>query len=181
MLISRLTLFSLVLGMLMVNAHAADPATSSSGSSGSNTASGASSGSASNAAAPGSNAAASNSGNATIEVPVVVLVPVQVRTDPNFANGCWVRLFDGTNYKGNDELTIAGPIDMQSLKTPSGINWKRKADSLIVGPKATVQVYENEFFKDKNLTFKPGQQVPSLRKELGFLHSIDSLKVACNK
>ena len=50
----------------------------------------------------------------------------------------------------------------------------------MVGPKATVQVYENELFKDKNLTFKPGQQVPSLRKELGFLHSIDSLKVTCS-
>lgn len=165
MLKFRLSVFSLALGVLLSSAHAADPATDTSG--------------ASNAAAAGASGAPP--AVATIEVPVVVLVPVQVRANPNFANGCWVHMFDGTNYKGNDELTIAGPIDMQTLKTPSGVNWSRRADSLIVGPKATVQVYENEFFRDKNLTFKPGQQVPSLRKELGFLHSIDSLKVTCSK
>jgi hypothetical protein len=115
----------------------------------------------------------------TVEVPVVVLVPMQVRTNPNLVGGCWVRLFDGTNFKGRDELTIAGPIQMQSLTMPSGIKWSRRADSLIVGPKATVQVYGGALFKDKNLTFKADEKVPSLRKELGFLHSIDSLKITC--
>lgn len=116
----------------------------------------------------------------TVEVPVVVLVPMKVRTDPNLVNGCWVRLFDGTNFKGKDELTIAGPIQMQSLTMPSGVKWSRRADSLVVGPKATVQVYGGALFKNKNLTFKADQKVPSLRKELGFLHSIDSLKITCS-
>jgi hypothetical protein len=167
MLKYRFTVFTAALGLLLGGAHAATPAA---GNSGSNT-SGASAG----------QQASGTAATTTIEVPVVVLVPVQVRADPNFANGCWVRLFDGPDFKGKDELTIAGPIDMQTLKTPSGINWKRKADSLTVGPKASVQVFENEFFRDKTLTLKPGQQVPSLRKELGFLHSIDSLKVNCTR
>jgi hypothetical protein len=125
--------------------------------------------------------AAAAADTVTVAVPMVVLVPIEVRSDPNLANGCWVRLSDGTNFKGKDELTIAGPMEMQTLQTPSGINWRRKADSLLVGPKATVQIYENSMFKDKTKTFQPGQQVPSLRKELGFLHSIDSLKITCAK
>jgi hypothetical protein len=126
----------------------------------------------------GTGAQASGNGT-TVMMPMVVLMPMQIQSDQNLANGCWVRLFNGTNFKGNDELTIAGPMDMQSLDTGSGILWGRKADSLEVGPKASVTVFENKLFRDKTLTFSPGQQVPNLRKDLGFLHSIDSLKVAC--
>jgi len=115
----------------------------------------------------------------TIPVPVLLLVPLEFRDDPNMGNGCWVRLFNGTNFKGKDELTVVGPVELRSLKMPSGINWKRKADSLIAGPKATVTVYENEFFKDKTVTYQPGQKVENLRKDLGILHAIDSLKIAC--
>jgi hypothetical protein len=115
----------------------------------------------------------------TIPLPVIIMVPLEFRADPNLANGCWVRLFNGENFKGDDELTIVGPINLQTLKMPSGINWKRKAESLIAGPKATVTVYENEFFRDKTITFNPGQKVDNLRKSLGILHAIDSLKVAC--
>ncbi len=115
----------------------------------------------------------------TVPVPLIVLVPLEFRADPNFAQGCWVRLYNGMNFKGNDELTIVGPTDMQTMKTPSGVNWKRKAESLEVGPKATVTVYENEFFKDKTVTYQPGQKVDNLRKSLGIFHAIDSLKVAC--
>jgi hypothetical protein len=126
--------------------------------------------------------AAGNSGstnNAMVTtVPKVVLVPLGGQ-DPNLANGCWVRLFDGPNFKGKDELTIAGPMDLQSLKTPSGVNWQRKAESLTVGPKARVTVFENEMFKNKNLSFDANQKVADLSKEVGITHPIDSIKVAC--
>jgi hypothetical protein len=115
-----------------------------------------------------------------VTVPTIVLVPYSAE-NPNLADGCWTRLFDGTDLKGKDMLTIAGPMDLQSLKTPSGINWSKRAESLVVGPKAKVTVFENEMFKNKQLTFQANQKVPSLRKELGFMNSIDSIKVSCVK
>lgn len=121
-----------------------------------------------------------NSGTVTIDVPVVMLVPMQFREDPNLAKGCWVRLYSDENLKGNDELTVVGPMQLKSLKMPDGINWKRKAESLIVGPKARVTIFESELFKKKEATFQPGQQVPNLRKGFGFLNSMESIKVECN-
>jgi hypothetical protein len=187
LLTSRSAMFALLFCAALPLSYAADatkspqnsPMHQSQDSSNSTTPTASSPSSASSSGDTGTNSKSSGSDTTTIMVPMVVLMPFQFHTDQNLANGCWVRMFDSTNFKGKDEITIAGPIEMQSLKTPSGINWRRKADSLVVGPKATVSVYEDELFKDKNLTFKPGQQVPSLRKELGFMHSIDSLKISC--
>jgi hypothetical protein len=131
---------------------------------------------------PAPAAQAGNAGTetvATIQVPLIMLVPLEFRADPNLAKGCWVRLYNDKNFKGSDELTIVGPIDLGTLKMPSGVNWKRRAESLIAGPNATVTVYENELFKDKTVTYSPGQKVDNLRKSLGIFHAIDSLKVAC--
>lgn len=111
--------------------------------------------------------------------PMIILAPTELRADPNFQKGCWVRLFDGVNYRGKDELTIAGPLEMTALHTPRGYNWKQRTESLMVGPSATVTVYEHEQFRNKTATFEPGQQVPDLRKAPGFTQSIDSLKVTC--
>lgn len=131
---------------------------------------------------PGTTPPASNnnSGTMTIDVPVVMLVPMQFREDPNLAKGCWVRLYNDENLKGNDELTVVGPMQLKSLKMPGGVNWKHKAESLIVGPKARVTIYESELFKKKEAAFQPGQQVPNLRKGFGFLNSMESIKVECN-
>lgn len=129
-----------------------------------------------NAAPPANNA----SGAVTVDVPVVMLVPMQLREDPNLAKGCWVRLYSDENLKGNDELTVVGPMQLKSLKLPGDINWKRKAESLVVGPKARVTIYENELFKKKEAVFQPGQQVPNLKKGFGFLNSMESIKVDCN-
>lgn len=135
------------------------------------------------ATAANSNAvpAANNSqGTVTVDVPVIMLVPMQFREDPNLAKGCWVRLYSDENFKGNDELTVVGPMQLKSLKLPSDVNWKRKAESLVVGPKARVTIYESELFKKKEASFQPGQQVPNLRKGFGFLNSMESIKVECN-
>lgn len=42
--------------------------------------------------------------------PLIIIAPTEVRTDPTLAKGCWVRLSPQTNFKGVDDLTIAGPI-----------------------------------------------------------------------
>lgn len=131
--------------------------------------------------ASGSGAAKSGSDTSTVTVPMVVLVPVEIQTDPKLNNGCWVRLTDkdAAPKKGNDILTIVGRMYMPSFQTPTGINWSRKADSLTVGPNASVVVYSDRNYRGSAAKLTGGQQVQDLNKELGFVKSIDSLQMEC--
>lgn len=128
--------------------------------------------------------AADTAKNKKLDAPVIpplfIIAPTEVRTDPTLARGCWVRLFPQPDYKGVDDLTIAGPVELPSLHTPAGgVDWKHKTESLIVGPKATVAVYENESYRHQTATLAPGTREPQLRKGLKFTQSIDSLKISC--
>ena len=111
--------------------------------------------------------------------PLLMLDPTELRSKPTLAQGCWVWMFPDTDYKGTDDIAIAGPADVKSLHTPLGLDWHQKAESLIVGPKAGLTVYEVEGFRGKERTFPPGFKVQQLRKDLGFIQSIDSLKLSC--
>ena len=112
---------------------------------------------------------------------MVILMPVEAQEDPKLNNGCWVRLIDkdAMPKKGNDVLTIVGRMYMPSFETPSGVNWSRKADSLTVGPRASVTVFSDRDYKGSAAKLSAGQQVKDIAKELGFVKSIDSLQVDC--
>jgi hypothetical protein len=69
-------------------------------------------------------------------------------------------------------LTLAGPIDIPSARVGANFAWGPKYDSVIVGPKATLTVYDNQDYQDKTTTFKPGQRVPDLNEKLGFFENI---------
>ena len=111
--------------------------------------------------------------------PLMMLDPTELRSKPTLAGGCWVWMFPDTNYKGKDSIAVAGPAEIQSLHTPAGLDWHSKAESLIVGPKASLTVYEVQGFRGQERTFPPGFQVQQLRKDLGFIQSIDALKLSC--
>ncbi|MFL6717244.1 MAG: hypothetical protein ACJ8G3_12880 [Burkholderiaceae bacterium] len=111
--------------------------------------------------------------------PLVLLDPTELRAKPTLARGCWVWLFPDTNYQGQDSIAVAGPADIQSLHTPAGLDWHGKAESLIVGPKASLTVYEVQGFRGQERTFPPGFEVKQLRKDLGFIQSIDALRLSC--
>jgi len=114
------------------------------------------------------------------KAPVILLVPPIFAVNTSLADGCWARLFDAQGYRG-DVLTLAGPIDVPKAHVGTNFAWGRKYDSVIVGPKATLTVYDDQDYKDKAATFKPGQKVPDLNEKLGFFENIQSLKVACTK
>lgn len=113
--------------------------------------------------------------------PLVMLDPTELRSKPTLARGCWVWMFPDKNYKGKDSIAVAGPADIRSLHTPVGLDWHHKAESLIVGPKASLTVYEVEGFRGLERTFPPGFEVKQLRKDLGFIQSIDALKLNCKE
>jgi Beta/Gamma crystallin len=112
--------------------------------------------------------------------PMIILAPLEIRTEPTLQQGCWAQLFPRPDYKGDDHLTISGPLDLPSLHTPrGGVDWKEKTESIIVGPRATVMVYENGNYSHQTATLKPGTHEPRLRGNLKFTQSIDSLRIRC--
>lgn len=122
--------------------------------------------------------ASSGAGAPSPNAPLIVLVPMAVLT-PTFANGCWVRLHDATDFKGN-QLSLVGPVDMPNMRTAFGTDWSGQFDSIEVGPKATLTVYDNENFQQKAATFKPGQKAKDLDEKMGTFEQIRSAKVACS-
>lgn len=109
--------------------------------------------------------------------PVVVLVPVAIANTDQYANGCWARLYDSTDFKGN-QLTLVGPVDMPDM-AQFGINWAGQFDSVAVGPKATLTAYDAQNYQDKAQTFKAGQKVSDLDEKMQMFESIQSVKVSC--
>ena len=122
---------------------------------------------------------ASSGASVSPNAPIIVLVPVQVAAKDSFSNGCWARLYDSTNFQGN-QLSLVGPVDMPNMRTAFGTDWSGQFDSIAVGPKARLTVYDNENYGEKAATFKPGQKVADLDEKMGFFENISSVKVACS-
>jgi hypothetical protein len=117
-------------------------------------------------------------GTARPGAPMIVLVPTVVASAPDFSNGCWARLYDSTDFRGNT-LSLVGPVDMPDMRTAFGTDWSGEFDSVAVGPKARLTVYDNENYREKAATFKPGQKVADLDEKMGFFEDISSVKIAC--
>lgn len=90
-------------------------------------------------------------------------------------NPCWVHLWDGGNFKDDNDI-IYGPGRWGSLRNLSGAsraNWGDEADSLKVGPKATVRVWNDADFKGTVFTYGPGTEQADLDEEP------ESLEIVC--
>ena len=76
---------------------------------------------------------------------------------------CWADFFEGTQYTGKHFL-IEGPAQLENLSNLNGENWDLRIDSIKVGPKAKVTVFENPNFK---MTLKEMAKYPDLMHSLG--------------
>ncbi len=76
---------------------------------------------------------------------------------------CWVDLFDDTQYQGS-QTRVTGPAKLKNLNKLNGESWDKRIESTIVGPKATLTVFENKKFK---LTMAEMAKHPVLMKSLG--------------
>jgi hypothetical protein len=114
-------------------------------------------------------------------IPMLVLIPAGAGADPKLYNGCWARLLDNIETPNQkDQLTIVGRMHMPTMQTASGVNWKGKADGMVIGPNALVTAYGEEQYKGPGVVLKPGQTIQDARKELGFVSAIASLKMECH-
>ncbi|MDQ1815651.1 beta/gamma crystallin domain-containing protein [Massilia sp. CCM 9210] len=120
-------------------------------------------------------------GRASVPATVFMLVPVDVAPRENaMKSGCWARVYSGTDYSG-DTLTLTGPVSIADMSGPFGLNWDDRVDSVELGPKATMTVFDNEQFRDQVAQFKPGQKVPDISRKLGFFDEFASVRLSCSK
>ena len=76
---------------------------------------------------------------------------------------CWADFFEHSQYAG-EHFRLEGPAQLQNLNVVNGENWASRIDSLIVGPKAKVMVYDNTDFK---LKLRDMAQYPELMRSMG--------------
>lgn len=108
-----------------------------------------------------------------------ILIPVAMQAQSDqMTQGCWVRLYSGDNFEGR-QLTIAGPANVPELRSPYGTgfnNW----ESAVVGPQATVITYDDQNFRARDATLRPGMRYAELDdSKLGLFEDIESLRVNC--
>jgi len=76
---------------------------------------------------------------------------------------CWAEFFQDSQYAGK-QFRLEGPVQLENLSNVHSENWESRIESLKVGPKASVTVYENTNFK---LTLKEMEKYPDLLRSLG--------------
>lgn len=116
-------------------------------------------------------------GKTTIEVPVLMFVPVPVSGELE-NEGCWVKFFDKKNFQG-DSLFLSGPINLPRLIGPFGYDWENKVRSVKVGPKANLTIFDNHNYRDEDKFLDAGANVANLSKEMGFFDNFRSMVLNC--
>ena len=76
---------------------------------------------------------------------------------------CWAEFFENSGYAG-PHFRLAGPVELDNLQNVKGENWASRIDSIKVGPKAKLVIFENINFK---LTLKEIAKYPDLMRSLG--------------
>ena len=109
--------------------------------------------------------------------PTVLLVPVQI-TDPALQSGCWAQFYSQRNFQG-DMVTLVGPAAVVSMDKGTARALKREIDSVTVGPKATLEVYEHAMFRDRTATFPANSREGGLMRKLGFGGRIEAMRLSC--
>jgi hypothetical protein len=113
----------------------------------------------------------------TIEVPVLMFVPVQVSTDLE-RKGCWVKLFDKKDFEG-DSLLLTGPVNFPRMTGPFGYDWENKVRSLKTGPKANLTIYDNRNYRDQDKFIDANKNIPDLSEKMGFFDNFRSMMLSC--
>lgn len=110
----------------------------------------------------------------------VVLVLPTTQVNQALASGCWVTFYGKREFKG-ESVTLLGPVELSGFDKSAGRQFKRELDSLAVGPKANLTVFEHQMFKDRYVQFGPGSKEGGLIHRLGFGGRVQSLKLNCTE
>ena len=92
----------------------------------------------------------------------------------NISNGCWLDVWDLPGRKGRHARVI-GPVDLPYLRLADN-EWEPLVQSLVVGPNAYVQCYEDLNFHDSVFWLLPNQVVDNVA-DLRCNDEIDSVRL----
>jgi hypothetical protein len=109
--------------------------------------------------------------------PTILLVPVQI-TDPALASGCWAQFYSQRNFQG-EMVTLVGPAIIQTLDKGTARQLKRDIDSVSVGPRAKLELFENSMFKDRAVSLPANTRVGGLMTRLSFRGRIEAVRLSC--
>ena len=120
--------------------------------------------------------ASARAGNAHGETaePVVVTVTTVAFAE---STGCWARIHDGHNFSGRT-LTLMGSQSLPNLEFGVGSDWEGDIDSVEVGPKAKLVLYDDENFTDDPREIGPNGRIADLHQAL-FAEGVESMKLSC--
>jgi hypothetical protein len=90
------------------------------------------------------------------------------------SKGCWVDLFEAPHFRGR-RLRLFGPADYVNLWVAPA-EWGDECHSLIAGPCAFVQCYEELNFKASVVWLVPGQRVADVA-HLPTREELDSIRL----
>lgn len=108
--------------------------------------------------------------------PRTLVLPGDFPIDDKLARGCWVRLYDGLDFKGR-ELVLVGPMSLPRLDAV-GAHW-RDWDSAVAGPRAVLSAYTGAGFEGHTAAVQPGERVNDMSLRIGRREDIESLRVDC--
>ena len=94
-------------------------------------------------------------------------------------DGCWAELFLSENFEGN-ALTLHGATEVDNIARDWGFPWDPLYESLRVGPRGSLTVFENPHFRDRTATFGPGRRIPDLDEAMGIFRTIRSVRLRCS-
>lgn len=110
------------------------------------------------------------------DTPVVITVTSVTLAE---ATGCWAKIYDGHNFRGRF-LMLTGDQALPHLEFGIGFDWEGSIDSIEVGPKAKLVVYEDEYYREKKRELKPGEKVADLHRSV-FSEGVESLQLICTQ
>lgn len=70
-------------------------------------------------------------------------------------SGCWVKLYDEPQYRGN-QLIIYDGQQLPTLLLGNGSDWRGNIRSMEVGPAASVVLYREEIFLHQEFSVESG-------------------------
>jgi hypothetical protein len=92
----------------------------------------------------------------------------------SFSNGCWIEVYDAGEMKGHC-CRLVGPAEFRNLRIGEE-EWGDQVQSLMVGPHAYVQCFEDEYFEDQGIWLLPNQRIVTI-DALRLKGDVDSIRV----
>jgi len=94
-------------------------------------------------------------------------------------NKCWAEIYMNSDFdKNGPRLLLVGPHELATLKGLKDQNWNNDIESIIVGPEASMVLYEHPEFEGRTLIVAANQTLSNLT-DAQMKNKSESLRLSC--